>query len=63
METIKLKTIEIKDKGFNKKTLNKIKTESDKNFGRVYNEIMKETRKRYISNNHKNILVKEFESV
>ncbi len=56
-----IKTIEVLDQGFNKNTLNKIKKESANNFGRPYNEVMKETRGRYFSNNHKEILIKEFE--
>ena len=56
-----IKTIEVLDQSFNKSTLNKIKTESAKNYGRPYNEVMKETRERYFSNNHKQNIVKEFE--
>ena len=58
-----IKTIEVLDQGFNKNSLNKIKRESANNFGRPYNEVMKETRERYFSNNHKQNIVKEFESV
>ncbi|MHB8278781.1 MAG: hypothetical protein ACYDIA_14160 [Candidatus Humimicrobiaceae bacterium] len=58
-----IKTIEVLDQGFNKNTLNKIKTGSAHNFGRPHNEVMKETRERYLNNNHKNILVKEFEKI
>ena len=43
--------------------VNKIKKESANNFGRSYNEVMKETRERYLSNNHKQNIVKEFEPV
>lgn len=35
-----IKIIEVLDKGFNKKTLNRIKTESAKNYGRPYNKVM-----------------------
>jgi len=35
---------------------------SAQNYGRPYKEVMKETRKRYFSNNHKQNIVKEFES-
>ena len=58
-----IKTIEVLDQCFNKNTLNKIKKESADNFGRPYNEVMKETRERYFSNNHKQNIVKEFEPV
>ena len=34
---------------------------SAQNYGRPYKEVMKETRKRYSNNNHKQILVKGFE--
>src|SRR5450830_979931 len=34
-----IKIIEVLDKGFNKKTLNRIKTESAKNYGRPYNKV------------------------
>ena len=58
-----IKTIEVLDQGFNKNSLNKIKKESANNFGRSYNEVMKETRERYFSNNHKQNIVKEFEKI
>jgi len=51
------------DKGFSKKTLNRIKKFSAENYGRPYNEVMKETKERYFSNNHKQVLVKEFEQL
>jgi hypothetical protein len=43
------------------KTLNRIKTESTKNYGRPYNEVMKETRERYFNDSYKQNIVKEFE--
>ena len=43
-----IKTIEVLDQGFNKKTLNRIKTESSKNFGRPYKDVMKQTREKYL---------------
>ena len=58
-----IKTIEVLDQGFNKNTLNRIKKESANNYGRPYNDVMKETRERYFSNNHKQVLVKEFEFI
>lgn len=58
-----IKTIEVLDQDFNKNSLNKIKKESVNNFGRRYNEVMKETRERYFNNNHKQNLVEEFEHV
>ena len=39
------------------------KTESAKNFGRPYNEVMKETKERYFNDSNKKVLVKEFEPV
>lgn len=56
-----IKTIEVLDQGFNKNTLNSIKKTSAQNYGRDYKEVMKETRERYFSNNHKQNIVKEFE--
>ena len=56
-----IKTIEVLDQGFNKNTLDKIKTESAKIYGRPYKEVMKETRERYFSKNHNQNIVKEFE--
>jgi len=58
-----IKTIEVLDQGFNKSSLNRIKRESAKNFGRDYREVMKETRERYLSNNCKENIVKEFEAI
>ena len=58
-----IKTIEVLYKGLNKKTLNRIKTESAKNYGRPYKGVMKETRERYFSNNHNLNIVKEFEDI
>jgi len=58
-----IKTIEVLDQGFHKRSLEKIKKESAANFGRDYKEVMKETRERYLNNNHKEIIVKEFESI
>ena len=58
-----IKTIEVLDKGFDKRTLNSIKRTSAKIHGRPYNEVMRETRKRYFSNNYKHKIVKEFEPV
>ena len=43
------------------KNLEKIKRMSAQNYGRPYKEVMKETRERHFNNNHKQILVKEFE--
>jgi hypothetical protein len=43
--------------------LDRIKAESAKNYGRLYNEVMKETRGRYFSSDHKELLVKEFEPI
>ena len=62
-KAILIKTIEVLDQGFNKKTLNSIKMTSAQNYGRDYNEVMKETRERYFSNNHKQNIVKEFEKI
>ena len=50
MKTIKLKTIEIKDKGSNKTTLDNIKSLSTQSYSLSYKEIMKETRERYLCN-------------
>ena len=36
---------------------------SANNLGRPYNEVMKETRERYLSNNHSQNIVKEFETI
>lgn len=58
-----IKTIEVLDQGFNRNSLNRIKKESARNFGRDYKEVMKETRERYFSNNHKQNIVKEFEEI
>lgn len=58
-----IKTIEVLDQGFDKRTLNSIKRKSARNYGRPYGEVMKETRERYFSNNHKQKVVKEFEPV
>jgi len=58
-----IKTIEVLDQGFNRNSLNRIKRESACNFGRVYNEVMRETRERYLSNYHKQNIVKEFEEI
>jgi len=58
-----IKTIEVLDKGFDKRTLNSIKRASAKNYGKPYKEVMKETRKRYFNNNYKHNIVKEFEPV
>ena len=58
-----IKIIEVLDQGFNKKTLNRIKTESAKNYGRPYNEVMKETRERYNLNIEPSNIVKEFEKI
>jgi len=54
-----IKTIEVLDQGFNKRTLNSIKKTSAQNYGRNYKEVMKETRERYFSNNQtlKNIAI------
>lgn len=57
-----IKTIEVLDKGFNTKTLNRIKTESAQNYGRHYDEVMKETRERYLKKID-NLIVKEFEQI
>ena len=62
-KTALIKTIEVLDQSFNKNSLNKIKRESANNFGRPYDEVMKETRERYFSNNHKQNTVKEFENI
>jgi hypothetical protein len=51
------------DQGFNKRSLEKIKKESASNFGKLYNEVIKETREKYFNNNYKEILVKEFENI
>ena len=61
-KAILIKTIEVLDQGFNKKTLNRIKTESSKNYGRPYNEVMKETRERCLQKID-NLIVKEFERI
>ena len=58
-----IKTIEVLDQGFNKNTLDKIKKESANNFGRPYNEVMKETRDRYLIKVDNIHLVKEFETI
>jgi len=58
-----IKTIEVLDQGFDKRTLNSVKRKSAQNYGRDYKEVMKETRERYFSNNHKQNIVKEFEPV
>jgi hypothetical protein len=58
-----IKTIEVLDQGFNKNSLNRIKRESAQNYGRDYKEVMKETRERYLNNNRKENIVKEFESI
>ena len=58
-----IKTIEVLDQGFNKNTLERIKTRKCHNFGRPYDEVMKETRARYFSNNHKQHIVKEYENI
>jgi len=58
-----IKTIEVLDQGFKRTYLNRIKRESAKNFGRDYREVMKETRERYLSNNCKENIVKEFETI
>jgi len=55
-----IKTIEVLDKDFNKKTLNRIKTESAKNYGRPYKEVMEKTRERY---NLEKFTVKDFELI
>ena len=62
-KAILIKTIEVLDQGFNKNTLDKIKTESAKNYGRPYKEVMIETRERYFSNNNNQNIVKEFENI
>ena len=62
-KAILIKTIEVLDQGFNKKTLNRIKIESAKNYGRPYNEVMKETRERYNIKIAPLSIVKEFEPV
>ena len=56
-----IKTIEVLDQGFDRRTLNSIKKASARNYGRPYNEVMKETKERYLSNNHQQNIVKEFE--
>jgi len=56
-----IKTIEVLDQGFNKKTLSSIKKTSAKNYGRDYKEVMKETRERYLSSSEN--VVKEFEKI
>ena len=58
-----IKTIEVLDQGFNRNSLNRIKRESAKIFGRDYKEVMKETRERYNSRAEPLILVKEFEKI
>jgi len=58
-----IKTIEVLDQGFNKRPLEKIKKESAQNYGRDYKDVMKETRERYLNNNRKENIVKEFESI
>ena len=58
-----IKTIEVLDQGFDRRTLNSIKRTSAQNYGRPYKEVMKETRERYLSNDHKNIFVKKFEKI
>jgi len=58
-----IKTIEVLDQGFNKNSLNKIKKESVNNFGRPYNDVMKETRERYSIKIESLNIVKEFEKV
>jgi len=58
-----IKTIEVLDQSFGRKNLNSVKRTSAKNFGRDYKEVMKETRERYFSNNHKQYIVKEFEEL
>jgi hypothetical protein len=58
-----IKTIEVLDRGFNKRSLEKIKRESASNFGRDYKEVMKETRERYLSDINKTNIVKEFENI
>lgn len=58
-----IKTIEVLDKGFYQNILNSIKKTSTQNYGRHYNEVMKETRERYFSINHKQNIIKEFEPV
>lgn len=58
-----IKTIEVLDQGFNKKTLNRIKRESARNYGRPYNEVMKETRERYLTKFELVGMVKEFEKI
>ncbi|OPZ78603.1 MAG: AAA-like domain protein [Alphaproteobacteria bacterium ADurb.Bin438] len=58
-----IKTIEVKDQGFNKRTLNSIKTKSSRSFGRSYKEVMKETRERYALKTEPVNIVKEFEKI
>jgi len=57
-----IKTIEVLDQGFDRRTLNSIKKASAKNYGRPYNEVMKETRERYKLSDS-DFKVKEFEPI
>jgi energy-converting hydrogenase A subunit M len=53
-----IRTIEVLDGDFIRNFLNRIKRESVLNYKSPYNEILKETRERYFSNNHKQNIVK-----
>ena len=55
------KTIEIKDKGSNKTTLDNIKSLSTQSYGRPYDEVLKETRERYLQTIENEMLIKDFE--
>jgi len=57
-----IKTIEVLDQCFDKRTLNSVKRKSAQNYGRNYKDVMKETRERYLVSSKENI-VKEFDSV
>jgi hypothetical protein len=58
-----IKTIEVLDQGFNRNSLNRIKRESAKIYGRDYKEVMKETRERYSLKAENGFVVKEFEKI
>ena len=58
-----IKTIEVLDQGFDRRTLNSLKRTSAQNYGRPYKEVLKETRERYLSKTKPLGMVKEFEKI
>ncbi len=58
-----IKTIDVNYSSFDKRQLNRIKCLSAKNSGRLYKEVMKETRERYFQKVELRNLVRDFEPI